>query len=58
MKLTNEQQRLVSRSVDVLKFFVQWGFVPVVLYCGFRHGPEPLPNGQVIPLTLLSLLWG
>ncbi|KJH52498.1 hypothetical protein DICVIV_01344 [Dictyocaulus viviparus] len=35
-----------------------WGFVPFVIYLGFRKGPEPLPNGQVVPLTLFSLLWG
>ncbi|KHN80247.1 Mitochondrial import receptor subunit TOM7 -like protein [Toxocara canis] len=58
MKLAAWQQQLVSKSVDCLRLGVQWGFVPFILYLGFRQGAEPLPNGQVVPLTLLSLLWG
>lgn len=26
---------------------IQWGFVPFVVYLGFRKGAEPMPNGEV-----------
>uniref|UniRef100_A0A0M3IQV7 Mitochondrial import receptor subunit TOM7 homolog n=1 Tax=Ascaris lumbricoides TaxID=6252 RepID=A0A0M3IQV7_ASCLU len=58
MKLSAAQQQFISKSVVCFRFGVQWGFVPFILYLGFRQGAEPLPNGQIVPLTLLSLLWG
>ncbi|VDD88410.1 unnamed protein product [Enterobius vermicularis] len=58
MELTDAQAGVISKAVDLLRFAVQWGFVPMTLYLGFRHGAEPGPNGQVVPLTILSILWG
>lgn len=47
MQLSPSQKQLVLRAVNVSTFAFQWGFVPFVVYLGFRKGPEPLPNGQV-----------
>ncbi|KAK6741053.1 hypothetical protein RB195_009109 [Necator americanus] len=58
MQLSAGQKHFIGKAVDVSTFAIQWGFVPFVVYLGFRKGPEPLPNGQVVPFTLLSLLWG
>jgi len=58
MKLSKETAGRINQAVDVARFTVQWGFLPFVIYCGFRQGADPMPNGQVVPLTLMSLLWG
>ena len=47
--LMSRLQSLVSMS----KFVFQWGFLPFIIYLGFRQGPEP--NGP--PLSFASLLW-
>ncbi|VDL71292.1 unnamed protein product [Nippostrongylus brasiliensis] len=46
MQLSHSQKQLVLKTVNVSTFVFQWGFVPFVVYLGFRKGPEPLPNGQ------------
>ncbi|PIO61596.1 TOM7 family protein [Teladorsagia circumcincta] len=58
MQLSPSQKQFIIKSVNVSTFVFQWGFVPFVVYLGFRKGPEPLPNGQIVPFTLFSLLWG
>ncbi|CAD6188592.1 unnamed protein product [Caenorhabditis auriculariae] len=58
MKFSPNQKLFISKSVEVTTFAIQWGFVPFVVYLGFRKGAEPMPNGQVIPLSVMSLLWG
>ncbi|KIH56919.1 TOM7 family protein [Ancylostoma duodenale] len=58
MQLSPAQKHFIGKAVDISTFAIQWGFVPFVVYLGFRKGPEPLPNGQIVPFTLLSLLWG
>ncbi|KAK6012286.1 TOM7 family protein, partial [Ostertagia ostertagi] len=57
-RLSPSQKQFIIKSVNVSTFVFQWGFVPFVVYLGFRKGPEPLPNGQIVPFTLFSLLWG
>ncbi|ETN79725.1 hypothetical protein NECAME_02548 [Necator americanus] len=47
MQLSAGQKHFIGKAVDVSTFAIQWGFVPFVVYLGFRKGPEPLPNGQV-----------
>uniref|UniRef100_A0A0N5AWH7 Mitochondrial import receptor subunit TOM7 homolog n=1 Tax=Syphacia muris TaxID=451379 RepID=A0A0N5AWH7_9BILA len=58
MELTDRQAKFITKCVDLMRFGIQWGFVPVTLYLGFKRGADPSPNGQVVPLTLLSILWG
>ncbi|KAI8127598.1 mitochondrial import receptor subunit TOM7 homolog [Lucilia cuprina] len=38
---------------EIAKTTFHWGFVPMVLYLGFKKGAEP----GMPPLTLMSLLW-
>ncbi|VDM53782.1 unnamed protein product [Angiostrongylus costaricensis] len=47
MQLSPAQRQFIGKTVNVSTFAIQWGFVPFVVYLGFRKGPEPLPNGQV-----------
>ncbi|CAP31258.1 Protein CBR-TOMM-7 [Caenorhabditis briggsae] len=58
MKLSPATKSFIGKTVDVSTLAIQWGFVPFVVYLGFKKGAEPMPNGQVIPLTVMSLLWG
>ncbi|XP_055851507.1 mitochondrial import receptor subunit TOM7 homolog [Episyrphus balteatus] len=46
------KERLES-VFDVTKTVFHWGFIPMVLYLGFRKGAEP----GMPPLSILSLLW-
>eukprot|EP00080_Pristionchus_pacificus_P016256 PDM76276.1 ufm-1 [Pristionchus pacificus] len=57
-RLSPAAKELVVKGVNVATVGIQWGFVPFVVYLGFRKGAEPMPNGEVVPLTLFSLLWG
>ena len=39
MELTDAQAGVISKAVDLLRFAVQWGFVPMTLYLGkFCYG--------------------
>ncbi|VDO43108.1 unnamed protein product [Onchocerca flexuosa] len=58
MKLSSAQQNLVRQTTNIFRIFVQWGSVPFIVYLGFRHGADPQPNGEVIPLSLTGLLYG
>ncbi|KAK2148560.1 hypothetical protein LSH36_491g01016 [Paralvinella palmiformis] len=48
-----EVKRRASAIIGLAKFIFHWGFIPAVLYLGFRKGQEP----GMPPLSLLSLLW-
>ena len=43
----------LNRIITLLKTGFHWGFLPTVLYLGFRKGSEP----GMPPLTLASVLW-
>ncbi|CAJ0943230.1 unnamed protein product, partial [Mesorhabditis belari] len=58
MKLTPSQKELVNSGIEWGTFGFRWGVVPLIVYLGFRSGPEPLPNGQIVPFTVFSLIWG
>ncbi|EJW83546.1 hypothetical protein WUBG_05549 [Wuchereria bancrofti] len=58
MKLTSTQQSLVRQTANIFRIFVQWGTVPFIVYLGFRHGADPQPNGEVIPLSLSGIFYG
>jgi len=46
------KERLVI-VVGIAKKALHWGFMPMVLYLGFKRGPFP----GMPPLNLLSLVW-
>ncbi|XP_065352100.1 mitochondrial import receptor subunit TOM7 homolog [Cloeon dipterum] len=46
------KQRLAKVSALARTVF-HWGFIPTVLYLGFRKGADP----GMPPLTIFSLLW-
>ncbi len=51
--MTPEAKNRLNRVFTVLKTGFHWGFLPTVLYLGFKRGAEPgMPE-----LTLASLLW-
>jgi len=53
MKLSRDTKRRISTVTYIAKKTFHWGFIPVVLYLGFKKGAEP---GSP-PLTVFSLLW-
>ncbi|XP_037946137.1 mitochondrial import receptor subunit TOM7 homolog [Teleopsis dalmanni] len=53
MGLSNDAKDRLEFIFNIIKTTFHYGFMPFVLYLGFRKGPEP----GMPPLTLLSLLW-
>ncbi|KAH8258468.1 mitochondrial import receptor subunit TOM7 homolog [Drosophila kikkawai] len=53
MELSEGVKERLGVVVGALQTTFHWGFVPFVLYLGFRKGAEP----GMPPLTILSLLW-
>uniref|UniRef100_A0A8B9P794 Mitochondrial import receptor subunit TOM7 homolog n=1 Tax=Apteryx owenii TaxID=8824 RepID=A0A8B9P794_APTOW len=53
-KLSKEAKQRLQQLFKGSQFAIRWGFIPVVLYLGFRRGADP---GMPEP-TILSLLWG
>jgi len=51
--MSPEMKSRITTVVNVAKTAFHWGYVPVVLYLGFKKGAEP----GMPPLTLFSLLW-
>ncbi|XP_059800904.1 mitochondrial import receptor subunit TOM7 homolog [Mobula hypostoma] len=54
VKLSKESKQRLQQVFRVTQFAIRWGFIPTVLYLGFRRGGDP---GMPEP-SLLSLLWG
>lgn len=38
MKLSTTQKRLMSRFVYISRMFMQWGYIPLILYLGKSFG--------------------
>ncbi|XP_056268149.1 mitochondrial import receptor subunit TOM7 homolog [Pseudoliparis swirei] len=53
-KLSNESKQRLQQLFQCSQFVIRWGFIPTVLYLGFKRGADP---GMPEP-TVLSLLWG
>ncbi|KAG6939927.1 translocase of outer mitochondrial membrane 7, partial [Chelydra serpentina] len=53
-KLSKEVKQRLQQLFRGGQFAIRWGFIPVVLYLGFKRGADP---GMPEP-TILSLLWG
>uniref|UniRef100_A0A0K0ETV8 Mitochondrial import receptor subunit TOM7 homolog n=1 Tax=Strongyloides venezuelensis TaxID=75913 RepID=A0A0K0ETV8_STRVS len=58
MKLTENQKNMVNIAGTGIRLAVQYGFVPLVIYIGIRNGSDPLPNGEVVPISVMNLFWG
>uniref|UniRef100_A0A1A7YHZ9 Mitochondrial import receptor subunit TOM7 homolog n=1 Tax=Iconisemion striatum TaxID=60296 RepID=A0A1A7YHZ9_9TELE len=53
-KLSKESKQRLQQLFQCGQFVIRWGFIPTVLYLGFKRGADP---GMPEP-NLLSLLWG
>ncbi|XP_065522388.1 mitochondrial import receptor subunit TOM7 homolog isoform X2 [Lathamus discolor] len=53
-KLSKEARQRLQQLFKGGQFAIRWGFIPVVLYLGFKRGADP---GMPEP-TIWSLLWG
>ncbi|KAL7883617.1 hypothetical protein SRHO_G00012750, partial [Serrasalmus rhombeus] len=53
-KLSKETKQRLQQVFQCGQFVIRWGFIPTVLYLGFKRGADP---GMPEP-TVLSLLWG
>ncbi|KAF7639919.1 Thioredoxin domain-containing protein [Meloidogyne graminicola] len=40
-------KQLCNISAKIFTIYFQWGFVPTIIYLGFKRGADPLPNGEV-----------
>ncbi|XP_011494682.1 PREDICTED: mitochondrial import receptor subunit TOM7 homolog [Ceratosolen solmsi marchali] len=53
MMLTQNTKQKIGIVINISKSVFQWGFIPAVLYLGFRKGADPgMPE-----LTFMNLLW-
>lgn len=53
VQLKPETKQRVMNVVNVAKLTVHFGFIPLILYLGFKKGNDPgMPE-----LSLASLLW-
>ncbi|XP_011865359.1 PREDICTED: mitochondrial import receptor subunit TOM7 homolog [Vollenhovia emeryi] len=53
MVLSPTAKQRVAIVLNVSKFVFQWGFIPSIIFLGFRKGADPgMPE-----LTLMNLLW-
>ncbi|XP_055644679.1 mitochondrial import receptor subunit TOM7 homolog [Toxorhynchites rutilus septentrionalis] len=53
MNLSPGAKERLGVVFEVVKTTFHWGFVPAVLYLGFRKGSE----AGMPPLSVMSLLW-
>nr|XP_020735211.1 mitochondrial import receptor subunit TOM7 homolog [Odocoileus virginianus texanus] len=54
VKLSKEAKQRLQQLFKGGRFAIRWGFIPLVIYLGFKRGADPaMPEP-----TVLSLLWG
>jgi len=53
VKMSPATKQRVTTVTNIAKTVFHWGFVPTLLYLGFKKGAEP----GMPPLSVLSLLW-
>ncbi|XP_060052086.1 mitochondrial import receptor subunit TOM7 homolog [Erinaceus europaeus] len=53
-KLSKEAKQRLQQLFKGGQFAIRWGFIPLVIYLGFKRGADP---GMPEP-SVLSLLWG
>jgi len=54
MKLSPATKQLIGTSVTLMRLGIQYGFVPFIVYLGYRKGADT----GMPPLEMKSLLWG
>ncbi|XP_064229736.1 mitochondrial import receptor subunit TOM7 homolog [Aotus nancymaae] len=54
VKVSKEVKQRLQQLFKGGQFAMCWGFIPLVIYLGFKRGADP---GMPEP-TVLSLLWG
>ncbi|XP_003702987.1 translocase of outer membrane 7 isoform X2 [Megachile rotundata] len=53
MALSPSTKQKIAIVLEVTKVVFHWGFIPAVLFLGFRKGADPgMPK-----LSILNLLW-
>uniref|UniRef100_A0A8C3EIZ0 Mitochondrial import receptor subunit TOM7 homolog n=1 Tax=Corvus moneduloides TaxID=1196302 RepID=A0A8C3EIZ0_CORMO len=62
-KLSKEAKQRLQQLFKGGQFAIRWGFIPVVLYLGFKRGadpgmPEPTIWSKVHLAHVVSFLWG
>uniref|UniRef100_A0A672TWZ5 Mitochondrial import receptor subunit TOM7 homolog n=1 Tax=Strigops habroptila TaxID=2489341 RepID=A0A672TWZ5_STRHB len=61
-KLSKEAKQRLQQLFKGGQFAIRWGFIPVVLYLGFKRGADPgMPEPTIwskVHLLMLPLLWG
>ncbi|XP_022228827.1 mitochondrial import receptor subunit TOM7 homolog [Drosophila obscura] len=50
-ELSQEAKERLMIVLNVVQKAIHWGFVPLVVYLGYRKGPEP----GMPPLTLMNI---
>ncbi|XP_078520518.1 mitochondrial import receptor subunit TOM7 homolog [Lissotriton helveticus] len=53
-KMGKDTKERLQQVFKCGQFVIRWGFIPAVLYLGFKRGADP---GMPEP-TIVSLLWG
>ncbi|XP_012255426.1 mitochondrial import receptor subunit TOM7 homolog [Athalia rosae] len=53
MSFSPQTKQKISIVVNVTKVVFHWGFIPAVLFLGFRKGADP----GMPPLSVMNLLW-
>ncbi|CAL1269406.1 unnamed protein product [Larinioides sclopetarius] len=48
-----ETKKRISHVFTVVKTAFHWGFIPTIVYLGYKKGADP----GMPPITPLSLLW-
>ncbi|XP_063283273.1 mitochondrial import receptor subunit TOM7 homolog [Pelobates fuscus] len=53
-EMNKESKQRLQKLFKCGQFAIRWGFIPMVLYLGFKRGADP----GIPQLNLLSLHWG
>uniref|UniRef100_A0A667YMJ3 Mitochondrial import receptor subunit TOM7 homolog n=2 Tax=Euacanthomorphacea TaxID=123369 RepID=A0A667YMJ3_9TELE len=59
-KLSKETKQRLQQLFQCGQFVIRWGFIPTVLYLGFKRGADPgMPEPTVLRCTTpCHLYWG
>uniref|UniRef100_A0AAR2IJM6 Mitochondrial import receptor subunit TOM7 homolog n=1 Tax=Pygocentrus nattereri TaxID=42514 RepID=A0AAR2IJM6_PYGNA len=57
-KLSKETKQRLQQVFQCGQFVIRWGFIPTVLYLGFKRGADPgMPEPTVLRYSSLAF-WG
>uniref|UniRef100_A0A8C1C722 Mitochondrial import receptor subunit TOM7 homolog n=1 Tax=Cyprinus carpio carpio TaxID=630221 RepID=A0A8C1C722_CYPCA len=54
VKLSKESKQRLQQVFQCGQFILRWGFIPTVLYLGFKRGADP---GMPEPTVLRDTFW-